>query len=115
MIIKKFSKFNESLIDKDLVKETSDRMIKFLSDNGINTWEKFYSSEFARNTINKIIDTSVKTMEELNEVKFLMKLHLYNDVQLKNMLVRYEKAEDFEKCILIRDKMDSREYMSSHY
>lgn len=115
MIIKKFSKFNESLIDQKLVKETSDRILKFLSDNGIFTWEKFYSSEFARNTINRIIDTSVKTMEEFNEVKFVMKLNLYNDNQLKNMLSRYEKIEDFEKCQIIKSKRDSKEFITNHY
>ena len=108
MIIKKFSSFNENLIDRDLVDETSKRLLDFLSKNKIDTWEEFYTSEFARNTINKIIDTSVKTMEEFREVKFLMKLELCDVDQLEKLLKNYLKSEEFEKCQMIKDKIDKK-------
>lgn len=111
----RIKRFNENnLVDDSLVKDISDRIITFLDQNSIRTWDKFVESEFARNVINKIIDKSVRTDQELKEVKFYMKLHLYNNDQLKSLLNKYTEIEEFEKCQIIHDKITSFE-MSSHF
>jgi hypothetical protein len=105
----KIRRFNESLIDQSLVEETSKRIIKFLDENGVRSWDRFIEWDFARNAVTKIIDTSVKTNEELIEVKFYIKLHLANINQLKSMLKKYEDLEEYEKCDLIQKKLIGKE------
>ena len=105
----KIRRFNESLVDRSLVEETSKRIIKFLDENGVRSWDRFVEWDFARNTVTKIIDTSVKTEEELVEVKFYIKLHLASINQLKSMLKKYEDLEEYEKCDLIQKKIVGKE------
>lgn len=105
----KIRRFNESLVDQSLVKETTNRIIKFLEENGVRNWDRFVEWDFARNAVTKIIDTSVRTEEELLEVKFYLKLHLSNIDQLKSMLKKYEDLEEYEKCDLIHKKLMGKE------
>lgn len=105
----KVKRFCESLVDKPLVEEVSKRIITFLDENGVRSWDRFVEWDFARNTVTKIIDTSVRTEEELQEVKFYIKLHLANINQLKSMLTKYEGLEEYEKCDLIHKKIMGKE------
>lgn len=105
----KIRRFNESLIDQSLVEETSKRIIKFLDENGVRSWDRFVEWDFARNAVTRIIDTSVRTEEELSEVKFYIKLHLANINQLRLMLKKYEDLEEYEKCDLIQKKLMGKE------
>jgi hypothetical protein len=108
----KIRRFNENLVDKNLVKETTDRIIKFLNENDVRSWDRFVEWDFARNTVTKIIDTSIRTDQELKEVKFYIKLHLANLGQLKSMLKKYEELEEYEKCDLIHKKIMGLEVVS---
>lgn len=108
----KIRRFNESLVDRSLVEETSKRIIKFLDENGVRSWDRFVEWDFARNTVTKIIDTSVRTEEELVEVKFYIKLHLASINQLKSMLKKYEDLEEYEKCDLIQRKIVGKEVVT---
>ncbi len=117
MKIKRFKYFaenltNQNLVDKDLVKRVSDGIIKFLRDNKISTWEEMDNNEFTRNTINRIIDQSARTYEEVKEIKFFMKLELYNVKSLRNMLKNLIDSEEYEKCRLVQNRIDKIEELS---
>lgn len=107
MIIKKFKLFNESLDSKNRVQDTANGIIKFLQDSKISTWEEMDNNEFTRNVVNRIIDKSARTFKEVKEIKFLMKLELYNVEELKDLLDNLVKIEEYEKCQKIKNKIDS--------
>lgn len=41
------------------------------------------------------------------EVEFRLELELANKSQLKRMLKMYEEEENYEKCLVIKSKLDS--------
>jgi hypothetical protein len=104
MIIQKFNIFNESLDSKNRVQDTANRIIQ---DSKISTWEEMDNNEFTRNVVNRIIDKSARTFKEVKEIKFLMKLELYNVEELKDLLDNLVKIEEYEKCQKIKNKIDS--------
>lgn len=105
-MIKNFQSFNESLDSETRVQDISNGIVKFLRDNKISTWDEMHNNEFTRNVINKIIDKSAKTFKEVKEIKFLMKLELYNIEELKDLLESLLKIEDYEKCQKVKDRID---------
>jgi hypothetical protein len=112
MRIKRFKSFNQDLVDKELVKRTSDGIIRFLRDNKISTWEEMDNNEFTRNTINKIIDKAARTYEEVKEIKFFMKLELSSIKSLKNLLQDLIESEEYEKCRLVQNRINQIEESS---
>lgn len=105
-MIKKFYSFNENLDSETRIQDISNGIVRFLRDNKISTWEEMDNNEFTRNVINKIIDKSAKTFKEVGEIKFLMKLELYNIKELKGLLKSFLEIEDYRKCKKIKDRID---------
>ena len=83
-----------------------DEIVKFLSENGIETWDRFGSStKFERDTVNKLIDNSSMNMKELEEIRFRIRLELSNRRQLLDYIKELEQNEEYEKCAKIVKKI----------
>jgi len=105
MRIKKYNQFiNESTEIKDAV----ENIIRFLYDNGVANWDSFLNmSPSQRNWVNKIIDHSAKDTNDLNEIRFQVRMNLCDDVvELKSMLADYEDSEEYEKCTRVQKKIN---------
>lgn len=84
-------------------------ILEFLKENGVNDWNDFINmSQFDREVVDKIIDHEVKNLEELKEIKFLIKLELADVQQLREFLSEYEQTEEYEKCAQIVKKISSK-------
>ncbi len=114
MKIKKFNQINEIFGAKkkedpktlSRVDACIEDIIEFLKDNNINDWDGFMNaSGFERWTVNTIIDSNCENKEELDEVRFRIKLRLSNTEQLKDMLTEYEDLEEYEKCSEIQKQI----------
>ena len=69
-------------------------------------WNDFINMKpFDRQIIDKLIDNEVKTMDELKEVRFELKVRLADKSQLRSMIKEYEYEEDYEKCARILKKL----------
>lgn len=96
--IKKKSKLEESVIE----------VIDFLKSNEITTWDDFInSSNFDRYAIDKIIDGYAENKNELEDIKFYIQLELSNSKQLKSMIKDYQANEEYEKCQIILNKINT--------
>lgn len=84
-------------------------ILNFLAENDVYNWDKFMRlPQFDRSVIDKLIDSEVKTMKELNEVKFKLKLELMNRAQLTELKNELELDEEYEKCALIVKKISQK-------
>jgi len=104
----KISNYNQFLTESTIDKITSctDGILYFLKDNNINDWNDFVNmSQFKRDVINKMIDKGVKDMRELGEVRFNLRLELYNKEQLREYLKELEENEEYEKCAKVLKKI----------
>jgi Glu-tRNA(Gln) amidotransferase subunit E-like FAD-binding protein len=117
MKIKKFHQINEIFglkKKKDLkvvnkIDSCVEDIINFLKDNNIKNWTDFTASgKFDRWSVNKIIDSSCENKEDLDEVRYKLKLKLSNYSQLKSMLQEYEEMEEYRKCSEIQIEMESK-------
>ena len=80
----------------------------FLKENDIITWERFINSgKFDRWVIDKMIDSYCSNMDEVNSVKYKIKLNIGSKKDLKEMLVDAESSEEYEKCSEIKKKLDT--------
>ena len=52
-----------------------------------------------------MIDNGVKDMSELGEVRFNLRLELYNKEQLRDYLKELEENEEYEKCTKVLKKI----------
>lgn len=95
--------------EKPSTQKCVEEIIKFLSDNDINSWDDFiYSNKTDKYIINKLIDNSSKNMEDLKEIRFLIRLELSNTQQLKDFLRELEENEEYEKCARIIKKLSHK-------
>lgn len=86
-----------------------EEIIKFLNDNEIYTWDDFiFSKKVDRQIINQIIDSMAKNMKELEEIRFRLRLELFNRTQLKEYLKELEQKEEYEKCAKILKTMNNK-------
>ena len=84
-------------------------ILDFLSENGVYNWNGFMKmSIFDRDVINKLIDSEVKTMDELKEVRFRIRLELSDREQLIEYKNELELEEEYEKCALIVKKLSQK-------
>lgn len=91
------------------VENCVNNILDFLAENDIYNWDKFMlMSPFDRDVIDRIIDTQVRTMEELKEVRFKVKLELSNRQQLLEWKEELEQQEEFEKCAIIVKKLSQK-------
>jgi hypothetical protein len=115
MILKSFKKFNDKFFSKNKpvvkteVEKCYENMLEFMYSNNIKTWDDFVNcGQFKKNLINLIIDKSNLDMNEINEVKFLLRVRLSNKKQLEKLLKNYEDMEDYERCQHILSEIESR-------
>lgn len=95
--------------EKPSTQKCVEEIIKFLSDNDINSWDDFiYSNKTDKYIINKLIDNSSKNMEDLKEIRFLIRIELSNTQQLKEFLRELEENEEYEKCARIIKKLSQK-------
>lgn len=107
MKMKKYSEFiSESTKTVESGVET---ILKFLYDNDINNWSEFETLDFNKKQwVNKLISSSVDSKKDLDELRFRLKLELCDDLdQLKSWLIEYEEMEEYEKCHILQNKIDS--------
>jgi hypothetical protein len=105
MKINNYNQFlTESTIDR--ITTCTNGILYFLKDNGVNDWNDFVNmSQFKRDVINKMIDKGVKDMRELGEVRFNLRLELFNKEQLREYLKELESNEEYEKCAKVLKKI----------
>jgi hypothetical protein len=93
-------------VKKSNIDSCVDDILKFLEENGVNTWDEFISSrKFDKDVINKMIDHQSKNMNELKEIRFKLKIELSNRKQLQEYLIELESEEEYEKCSQIAKKL----------
>ena len=93
-------------VKKSNIDSCVDDILKFLEENGVNTWDEFISSrKFDKDVINKMIDHQAKNMNELKEIRFKLKIELSNRKQLQEYLIELESEEEYEKCSQIAKKL----------
>jgi hypothetical protein len=99
-MIKKFFEFNNQDLDK--IQMCANSVLEFLDTIECKNWNHLVDLDrYSREIVNDIINNYCETIEELNEVKFLIRLKLSNKKQLQSLLKEYESIEDYEKCQLI--------------
>jgi len=117
MIIKKFQRFNENLfgirrnrkVEQSNIDNCVQDILEFIKDNGYETWNDFVEiNTFGRKVVNMLIDNNCKNIDEVKEVKFLLRLKLSDVPQLEEMLKEYEKLEDYEKCQIIKSQIENK-------
>lgn len=103
------SKKNKSSKKTDRVQSCVDDILNFLAENDVYNWDRFMMmSPFDREVIDKLIDSSVKNMNELKEVRFRVRLELSDRNQLIEYKKELEENEEYEKCALIVKKISQK-------
>lgn len=103
------SKKNKSSKKTDRVQSCVDDILNFLAENDVYNWDRFMMmSPFDREVIDKLIDSSVKNMNELKEVRFRVRLELSDRNQLLEYKKELEENEEYEKCALIVKKISQK-------
>jgi hypothetical protein len=83
-------------------------IIDFLKSNNVTTWKSFIQgSRFDRFIIDSIIDSYCENMDDVNEVKYKLKLQLGDKKDLEELLQDCIDEEMYEKCAEIKKKLDS--------
>lgn len=91
------------------IEEAIKNILDFLNDNQIYDWNDFEKmSPFDRDIVNKIIDHTANDMKDVVDIRFKLKLELYNVNQLKTYLKELEYEEEFEKCVQVLKKINEK-------
>jgi len=104
-----FGQSKKKTTSKNPVDSCVENILNFLSENDVYNWDHFLKLPlFDRDVIDKLIDSEVRTMKDLQEVRFKLKLELMNKKQLNQLRNEYEVAEEYEKCALVVKKMSQK-------
>ena len=107
-LIKAFS-FQKNENTQNRVDDCVNVIVSFLKDNQIETWTEFIeTSKFDKFVIGKIIDSYCDDLNDLNQVRFKLRLKLSDSNQLKDMIKEYESLEEYEKCSEIKSEIKKR-------
>lgn len=91
------------------IQKCVDEILNFLAENDVYDWNKFNKmSPFDRSVIDRLIDSQVRNMQELKEVRFKVRLELSNREQLSEYKDELEQSEEYEKCAQIVKRMSQR-------
>lgn len=86
-----------------------EEIINFLNENGIYSWDDFiYSKKTDKYIINKIIDNSAQNMQDVEEIRFRLRIELSNRQQLKDYIKELESTEQYEKCARIMKALNNK-------
>ncbi len=106
---KLFRKSKKTTKNLDRVQSCVDNILNFLAENDVYDWNRFMKmSPFDREVIDKLIDSEVKGMNELKEVRFRVRLELSNRQQLLDYKDELEQLEEYEKCANIVKKLSQK-------
>lgn len=95
-------RFNENFVDKDIhIEIIAGDIVDYLKKNCV-----FKKTE-VKNEVNDIINHYVEDLSDLNGIKFKVCLELNDLEELKKMLPSLEREEEYEKCQLIKNKLDN--------
>lgn len=84
-------------------------ILNFLAENDIYNWDRFMKmTPFDRDVINHLIDSTVKNMDELKEVRFKVRLELSDRSQLLDYKKELEDLEEYERCAIVVKKMSQK-------
>lgn len=91
------------------VNDCVSKILSFLDENEIFDWNKFLSlSHTDRQIVDRIIDLNVNNLKELQEVRFRIKLELFDKKQLLDFKSELEENEEYEKCALVVKKLSQK-------
>jgi hypothetical protein len=107
--MKYLRKFNENFnVDKDVhIEIIAGDIIDYLKKNCVDRWGDIFKRTEVKNEVNDIINHYVEDLSDLNIIKFWVCLELNDLEELKEMLPSLEKDEEYEKCQLIKNKLDN--------
>ena len=102
-------RFNEDFnVDKDVhIEIIAGDIIDYLKKNCVDRWEDIFKKTEVKNEVNDIINHYIEDYSDLNNIKFWVCLELNDLEELREMLPSLEKAEEYEKCQLIKNKLDN--------
>ena len=112
--MKYLRKFNEDFnVDKDInIEIIAGDIIDYLKKNCVDRWEDIFKKTEVKNEVNDIINHYIEDLSDLNGIKFKVCLELNDLEELKKMLPSLEKEEEYEKCQLIKNKLDNETFKS---
>lgn len=94
--------------EKKPIFRDAETLLEFLRDNGVKTIDDYYNLSVFEKGVTKILLNKREKQYQM-EVEFYIELELSNLYQLKNMLKMFEDEEDYEKCVIIKDKISKLE------
>jgi len=104
-----FNKSKKKSKVTDRVQSCVDNILNFLAENDVYDWNRFMKmTPFDREVIDKLIDSEVRGMDELKEVRFRVRLELSNREQLLELKDEMEQSEEYEKCVQIVKRLSQR-------
>jgi hypothetical protein len=82
-------------------------LLSFFHDNGVHSISDYNDlNDLEKSFIKSILRS--KNKDHQIEVEFRIELELANRHQLYRMLKMYEEEEDYEKCVIIKRKLDEK-------
>jgi len=107
--MKYLRKFNENFnVDKDVhIEIIAGDIIDYLKKNCVDRWGDIFKRTEVKNEVNDIINHYIEDLSDLNGIKFKVCLELNDLEELKKMLPSLEREEEYEKCQLIKNKLDN--------
>jgi len=84
----------------------SNNVLKFLEESEISNWEDFKKmGKFDYDIIDNLILHEAKDSDEVDEIKFIIRIRLSNKNQLETYLKELEYKEEYERCQIIIKEM----------
>jgi len=113
-LVKKYENFLDRWRKTKIVKSKEEleietdvkNLLGFFHDNGVNSMTDYTNlNDLEKSFIKSILRSKSKNHQI--EVEFRIELDLSDRYQLKRMLKMYEVEEDYEKCVIIKSKLDN--------
>ena len=105
---KKIKKSKKNTTSSNSIESCLVEIINYLEENNIYNWNQFLGmSPLKREVVNKIID-KLNSLSESKEIIFLLKLNLYDRLQLRELISEYEESGDWNKCSQILKKLGEK-------
>lgn len=110
--MKYLRRFNENFnVDKDVhIEIIVGDIIDYLKKNCVDRWEDIFLKSEISNEVNDIIDHYIEDLSDLDDIKFWVCMELNDLDELKEMLPKLEEKEEYEKCALIKKKLDNETF-----
>ena len=98
-----FSKKYKRCVRSKLI---SKEILKLIKDKGINDWNSYNNmKDIDQDIVNSIIFTKSEDIDQIMEIKFLIRYVLSDKRELMVYLKTLELNEEYEKCQMVFDKI----------